>query len=160
MNAEAVVDQDDAMLAALGPDQCTVAWTEARKHLHGEHHKCEHIQGQINAALETAEVNRPQNVRQRAEGIAMTVQTMDLIAHSKVTDKGGHRSALETELKKRDYHELRCPMSHPEEKKRNKQKLFTASKDKLIELEIARVNEDGSNEAVLAIAGKKAFKKL
>lgn len=65
MNGEAAVERDEMVRQRLGEDQHNEAWQEASRHLYGEHFKCERVQGQIDSVLETAEANRPTNVRQR-----------------------------------------------------------------------------------------------
>lgn len=159
MNTKGAVERNSHVRHRLGEAQPLEAGNEARKLLLSDHCKHERAQGQIDAALETTEVNRPQNVRQKAAGVTMTMETLGLIPHSEVTDEGGFHNDLETELKHRRCTELHCPLNCAEAKKRNKKKLFSVLKDQLKALEVERVKEAGGDKDTIKLAAKKGFEK-
>lgn len=82
-NVQVSVGRKKALMRVPG-DQCKVAWNKARQHLHGNHFKCERVEGLATAAMESMEQNKSSNVRQQVSGVPVTVAQAGLIQHKQL----------------------------------------------------------------------------
>lgn len=122
-SSQGLVDAQDMMTETMGKAPHKTTLDSIKTELKQEHYKVERKTKLIADGLSKADRNkRNTNVRQRAEDITMTVANHGLTPHSRITEKAGDQASLESQLKFRDYHELRHPLSFPEVNKRNKKK--------------------------------------
>ena len=159
-NVESAVARKDALIDqvnGIGEELYNAAFELAKEKLTLGHFKEERIGGVIDGITATAEQNKASNVRQKTSGVQLTLESMGLIAYSKVR-KGPHLDALKAELTHRQFDGWLHSEEH--ETKPNQPLTFTELKNALKAMELKRIELEFPKDELAKQMAEKGFLQL
>ena len=130
----------------LGSTEYIDLYKKIKRNIQTDHFKLQRVGRLKDKVHDKGNVNKKENILQKAHGVNRTAATLGLLSYSSITKSRGHQQSLEDELIFRGVSFVSADIT------------FNKLKRLLSDHEIARVSTAGNEQDIAA--AKKAFKKL